>query len=395
MHFMCGATHQEQVRDVVIHKASFRLLVLSGKRKGCDLSYSSIRVRPVETAKGRVIQFVYTGKDGARTANYAGRDLERELDDVLKLPFSNIHVQTTEEDLHVRITKKGKALLSRGAPSNSEAPELTHDRKKEYPLAAEGRDEFLRAIGVKNEAGEVLPSMQSKFRQINGFISIAEPVLGTVSHTPVRLVDCGCGSALLTFAFYHFMNDVKKIETQLTGVDRNPALIEKCGKLRDRMGWAWLDFRVSEIASYQPESPPDIVFSLHACDTATDEAIALGVKWQSHAIIAAPCCQHELHHKLKADAFSPLLRQGILRERLADLVTDTFRALVLQIAGYKVDVVEFVAPEFTPKNLILRAEKCRPPGNAKAMREYIALKEFWGVTPAIESMLGGLLDLAG
>jgi len=392
---MCGATHQEQVRDVVIHKASFRLLVLSGKRKGCDLSYSSIRVRPVETAKGRVIQFVYTGKEGTRTANYAGRDLERKLDDVLKLPFSNIHVQTTDEDLHVRITKKGKALLSRGAPSNSEAPELMHDRKKEYPLAAEVSDDFLRAIGIKNAGGAVLPSMQSKFRQINGFISIAEPVLRGTERAPIRLVDCGCGSALLTFAFYHFMKNIRKVETQLTGVDRNAELVGKCMALRDRLGWKDLDFRVAEIAAYAPEAPPDIVFSLHACDTATDEAIALGVRWQSHAIIAAPCCQHELHHKLAAVVFDPLLRQGILRERLADLVTDTFRALALTIAGYKVDVVEFVAPEFTPKNLILRAEKCRPPGNAKAMREYIALKEFWGVTPAIESMLADLLDPAG
>ena len=245
MRFMCDTAHQEQIRDVVIRDASFRLLVLSGKRKGVALSYSSIRVRPVETAQGRVIQFVYTDKKGARTANYAGRDLARELDDVLKLPFSNIHVQTTEEDLHIRITKKGKVFLSRAAPSSREEPNLSHNRKKTYPLAAEDSDDFLRAIGIKNAGGAVLPSMQSKFRQINGFISITEPVLRGTERAPVRLVDCGCGSALLTFAFYHFMKNIRKVETQLTGVDRNAELVGKCMALRDRLGWKDLDFRVS------------------------------------------------------------------------------------------------------------------------------------------------------
>ena len=139
---------------------------------------------------------------------------------------------------------------------------------------------------------------------------------------------------------------------------------------------------------FRPSGPPDLVLSLHACDTATDEAIAKGILSNSRAIVAAPCCQHELHHKIQSPHFSAVLHHGILRERLADILTDTFRALVLRIMGYRTQVVEFVSPDATPKNLLIRAEKKQRPGDPDAMREYLELKKFWSVEPAIEGMLG-------
>ena len=180
----------------------------------------------------------------------------------------------------------------------------------------------------------------------------------------------------------------RKIRANVTGIDRNREVIEKCAALRDRLGWDGLAFHVAEIGAYEPAAAPDLVLSLHACDTATDEAIAKGVLAGSRAIVAAPCCQHELHHKIKSTQFAAVLRHGILRERLADILTDTFRALALQVMGYRTQVVEFVSADATPKNLLLRAEKVRDPGDADAIREYAELKNFWVVEPAIEGLLG-------
>jgi len=178
------------------------------------------------------------------------------------------------------------------------------------------------------------------------------------------------------------------VATRLTGVDRNAELIGKCCALRDSLGWDGLEFHVSSIAEFKPAEPPDVVLSLHACDTATDEAIAQGILWKSRVILAAPCCQHELHKQLDAPLFQPLLRHGILRERLADLLTDAFRALVLRIMGYRASVVEFISPEHTAKNLMIQAERGLKPGDAAAIREYHELKRLWNVSPAIEQMMG-------
>jgi hypothetical protein len=203
-------------------------------------------------------------------------------------------------------------------------------------------------------------------------------------------VDCGCGNAYLTFAAFHYLRHVRGLAVGAVGVDRNADLIRNCLNLRDRLRWPELDFRVGDIAGFQPERPPDMVVSLHACDTATDEAIARGVLWGSRAILAAPCCQHELHHAIRHADFQAMLRHGLLRERLADVLTDSLRAAALRASGYVARVFEFVSPEHTTKNLMIAAEKVdRPPADlAAAAREYLALRRFWNVTPFIEKALG-------
>ena len=265
---------------------------------------------------------------------------------------------------------------------------LAHDRVKRRLLSAD--DAFLRAIGIADANGRVLPSMQGKFTQVDGFLRIIEQVVdeNDLARGPVTVVDCGCGSASLTFAAWHYLNDIRGIPASACGVDTSDELIRKCSDLRDSLGWKTLEFRASSIADFVPASPPDIVLSLHACDTATDEAVAKGVLWQSRVILAAPCCQHELHRKIRAPLFQPMLRHGVLRERLADLLTDTFRALVLRIMGYRTRVIEFVSPEHTSKNLMIRAERHLKPGDPAAVSEYQALKTWWSVEPVIQGMLG-------
>ena len=376
------------VRDAV-SQAGFRRLTLSSPVDAANASGEKVVAHPVELRSGRRIQVTFSRKGRSEVRNFSDQEWRRQLDEMLAQRYTQIHVQTGNGDLHIRITRKGHVLISRGAPSVAGPVTIPpHNRTKEYPIALEGPDAFLEAIGIKNERGEVRPSMQAKFRQINAFIRLVEPLLPGTSARPLEILDCGCGSAYLTFALYHTLVHARNIPAHLTGIDRNREGIDKCIALRDQLRWDGLSFHVTDIRAFTPEPPPDLVLSLHACDTATDEAIAKGILSGSRAIIAAPCCQHELHHQITSPHFAAVLRHGILRERLADILTDAFRALILQIMGYRTQVVEFVAPEATPKNLLLRAEQAHRPGEPTTMQEYRELKQFWSVEPALEGMLG-------
>ena len=379
------------VRDAVLDEETFVRLTASGRVRGERPPWVKVVVRPVLVRGRRRLQFSYFDAKKDITKNYFGDLLLEKLDELLAMPFRQFHVQSTTADLYLRLTKEGKALVTRGKPSLAgRQPTLAHDRRKQYPLPAEASDDFLRAIGITGPSGRVRAAMQGKFRQINEFLRLMGRVLPAEgpAASPIEIVDCGCGKAYLTFAAHHYLNHLRGLPARVIGVDSNEEIIERCRALRHSLGWEGLEFRVGRIAEFSPERPPDLVLSLHACDTATDEAIAQGILWGSHAILAAPCCQHELHDTLRAPLFQPVLRHGILKERTADIVTDAFRALVLRIMGYRTDVVEFVDPEHTSKNLMIRARKGLKPGDRRFVREYEELKRFWEVEPCIEGLLG-------
>jgi hypothetical protein len=185
---------------------------------------------------------------------------------------------------------------------------------------------------------------------------------------------------------------VRGLNVHVSGVEANETLTQKCIELRDRLDWRGLDFWTMRIEDFVPTVPPDVVLSLHACDTATDDAIAQGIVWGSKLILAAPCCQHELNTQISSQTFRPVIRHGILKERLADIITDAFRANILRIMGYSTDVIQFVDPEHSAKNIMIRAEKKLNPGHKPSIQEYKELKDFWKVTPYIEKLLGEQID---
>ena len=364
-----------------------------GEKAATSESWEKVSLRPVLVGGQRRIEFACTRGKKHITKNFAGEELAAKIDELLAAPFSHIDVQSSSGDLHVRITRKGKALMSAGKPSRPEAtPTLEHDHRKSYLLPADGADEFLRGVGIVGPSGKVLAPMAAKFRQINEYLRVIDTLWRrlAVEGRGLFLVDCGCGNAYLTFAAFHYLRHVRGLDVTAAGVDANADVIRNCLNLRDRLHWEGLDFQAARIADYAPPRPPDLVVSLHACDTATDDAIARGVLWGSRAILAAPCCQHELHHAIGSPAFRALLRHGVLRERLADLLTDALRAAALRAAGYSARVFEFVSPEHTGKNLMIAAEKVdRPAADlASAAREYLELKRFWNVTPFIEKAMG-------
>jgi SAM-dependent methyltransferase len=258
---------------------------------------------------------------------------------------------------------------------------------------------FLQAIGIQTAGGQVRADKQRKFRQINEFLRLMDEtgVAQQLEQRPLHVVDLGCGSAALTFATYYYLNYLAGIPAEVVGVDLKQQLVEQRAQTARDLGWDKMSFVAGPIIGYRPERPPDIVLALHACDTATDEALAQAIGWESKLIFSAPCCHHHLQAQLAKnpipEPFRPVARYGILHERLGDILTDAFRALILRIMGYQTDVLEFIDPESTPRNLMIRAVRKHRAGSPSHLEEYNALKRFWGVSPYLELLLENSVDI--
>lgn len=388
---MMSDDYKSQIKKLVGDDETFVRLVLKTPLQGMSNPWRQVIVRPVLLKSRRHLQFSYFSQKQDITKNYRGPEAEARLDEVLALPFASIAVQSTTGERLFQITRKGRAILHKSKPASEIVPNLAHDASKQLALPVGRPDAFLQATGVMDEQGRVRPSMHAKFTQVNEFLKLLEHTgeLERQPGRPVQILDCGCGSAYLSFAAYHYLNDVRKIPARLVGIDVNETLIRKDNEESAQLGFAGACFEHAAIIDYHPEVAPDIVLALHACDTATDEALFQGIVSQARLILCAPCCHHHLQEQLHAVApLGPIFHDGILKNRLGDILTDTFRALILRILGYRTDVVEFVAPEHTDKNLLIRAVRRGPTPHASAVREYLELKNFWEVTPYLETLLG-------
>lgn len=306
------------------------------------------------------------------------------------------HLSATGGDLHVRVTRKGRVLLSRGKRSaEAGASPADHDRSKDLPLSRFGSSALLRVIGVSDGGGAVKASMRGKYDQINAFLREIDSILedGDAEGRELSFLDCGCGRAYLTLTLSAccYMRYAKGMRVTIRGIDRNACLIEKCRAMADALDLAdSAVFECRDLSDFTPQVGVDVLLSLHACDLATDMSIAAGIRAGASHMLVAPCCQHDLQGQLReAGRNKALLRHSILRERLADILTDAFRAQVLRICGYRTKIVEFVSPEATSRNIMIRASKGLKPGQPEPVAEYLAMKEEWSVVPAIERMLDG------
>ncbi len=267
-------------------------------------------------------------------------------------------------------------------------PLLEHNRKKAYILPEGEPQEFLIALGVMNKEGRVYREKYDKFKQINRFLEIVLELLPKETDRPLCIVDFGCGKAYLTFALYSVL---KTRGVQMIGIDRKEKVMQECNALAARLGYQGqshqgLTFVCGDIAAFKRDEPVDLVLALHACDTATDAAIAQACRLQARAICVAPCCQHELLHQIKKEALPLVLKHGLLRERFSALVTDALRSEILEQLGYKTDLVEFIDPEHTPKNLLIRAVRGAFTRSAD-WTAYRALTDAFGLKPTLEKLL--------
>ncbi|HZU99890.1 MAG TPA: SAM-dependent methyltransferase [Planctomycetota bacterium] len=305
-------------------------------------------------------------------------------------PFAMWELQSKTGDLHARRAKRA-ILVTRGKASGREAA-TAHDRPRDRLLDPHdpATRKLLHAIGLASAKGHVLPGREKKLRQVEHFVRLALSALEEVEGE-LEILDAGCGAAYLTFALHHVLSRVRKGRVSVLGVDVREDVIEASEKVARELGVAgevrFVRGRIGEAKLGLPR----VVLSLHACDTATDEALARGVALGASVILAAPCCQHELHDKLRTDDLSPILRHGILRERLADLATDALRASILRANGYRTDVVEFVDPEATAKNVLIRAVSVRGPLEPRWKAEIAETKRALGLNEpvALERFLAG------
>ena len=386
---------QETLLAAVLDEDRFVEAVFQGARRGAAVLWARVTVRPVLVQGERRLQFTAFDGTQERSRNHTPAEARAQLAELLAQPYNSIQARTTAETIRVQFSKKGRPIVHRERRDSQPVPlDLAHDRAKPLILGEDEAAPFLTAIGVMTADGRVRADQQRKFRQINEFLRLIDETgeIDKLDVGPLRVVDLGCGSAALTFATYHYLTAVKGREVVMTGVDTKTHLMERHAATAAQLGWDGLRFAAARISDYHADAPADVVLALHACDTATDEALAQAIGWRSRLILSAPCCHHHLQAQLSAaatpEAFRPVLRHGILRERLGDVLTDALRAHILRLVGYRAEVLEFVPVEHTPKNLMIRAVRNDAPPTAALVAEYRALKAYWGVTPHLETLLG-------
>jgi len=328
-----------------------------------------VTAEPVTLRRGPAVKIV----DGPRTETVPRDDWPARLDGMLA-GARNVHLLSPDGDIHARRTKKGKWLVSNARPSSGAAAGGEHDRAPLHPLP-KGHPLFA-ATKISHD----------KERQVQHYVELLR-ALPLWDRERIRVVDAGCGKAYMSLALVAYGRETRT-RVELVGLDANAGVIETVRGIAATLGYDEARFEATRIEDYATDEAIDLLVSLHACDTATDDAIAAGVRLGAETIVVVPCCHHELAGQMAAGAKDGLLRHGLLLGRQADLVTDALRAAALEVHGYRVDVIEFVSAEHTAKNVLLRAVKAPSAARTRRARaEFVALRERFGVAPAIERLL--------
>lgn len=389
-----------RMRGHLLDPDSLVKAVASGRQKGQQPRWKRVELRYVDLKAGRHLQVTAYDATQAHTSNHAVGDSARDaVDDLLDQPFGNWHVDTTTQSHQVRVTKKLEAVVHTTDRAAEVEVDRGHDRDKTRLLAED--DPVFRALGLTDAQGRMKPSRQAKYRQVEEFLRLLDASITDAldkghlrrptAEEPLRIVDLGCGNAYLTFAAQRYLTSVRDLPVVVTGVDVKEQSREHNSAVAAGLG-VDAEFVVGSISGAQLDPAPEVVLALHACDTATDEALARAVEWEAQLVLAAPCCHHDIAAQLrKAPTPAPyamLTRHGILRERFADTLTDALRASLMRLAGYRVDVVQFVESQHTPRNTLLRAVRTGSPVKGGGVRkEYDDLVAAWSLRPRLAELL--------
>lgn len=380
----------EQIRQLLSETLNENLkqMTISNPRKkaalcgGC-ISASKIKIRPVMMAdklKFQESRFVGTQ---VFHANYDKQQLIDIIIEEMEVNFGQLELESSKLRATVLVSKKGTVTMKKKQlqvanqkGSKDEKCEesmqqlLSHNREKQYILKEGIPVPFLIDLGVQTADGKIVKSKYDKFRQINRFLEFIQDVLPALpKDRKVSILDFGCGKSYLTFAMYYYLKILNQYDIDVIGLDLKKDVIRKCNSLRDKYGYDGLHFLEGDIRGYNEKEEVDMVVTLHACDTATDYAIAKAIAWNAKVILSVPCCQHELNGQIKCKELAPILKYGLLKERMSALLTDGIRANLMEIYGYETQVLEFIDMSHTPKNILLRGVK------SKSMRKKDATEE--------------------
>lgn len=290
--------------------------------------------------------------------NGSKNDMVLHIVDLLVNDYKQIEILREDCRYTALVSKKRKATIKKKKVESVKKVDLLHNRKKQYVLSEDEVIPFLVALGVQTKDGEIVDKKYKKFRQINRFLEFIRDVLPELpTDREITILDFGCGKSYLTFAMYHYLRIKMGYAVRMIGLDLKKDVIAHCNKLAAEFGYSELTFLEGDISSYDGVDKVDMVVTLHACDTATDFAIDKAVRWGAKVILSVPCCQHEMNRQIRNDLLQPMLRYGIIKERMAALMTDALRANLLEQKGYEVQILEFIDMEHTPKNILIRAVK--------------------------------------
>ena len=385
----------QEAASKILDTATFVRAVLSGRRRNMSVDFERIDIRPVEI-KG-VLNLQLMQSDGRTTTAKNLLPSAIEVDQLLNSGYANIMVESTFEAYSIRVTKSGDAQVH--TEKRALEQNLSHDKKKDRLLDAS--DPFLREVGIADAKGVIKPSRQDKYKQVEEFLRLLSPALNAAidagqihkptADNPLRITDLGCGHAYLTFAAHQFLMN-SGIPVVVTGIDIRPDSRDRNNSIAEKLGITkTISFKAEEISKTTSESA-DIAIALHACDTATDDAIAWAVNGGAKLLLIAPCCHHDIQKQIDAapEPWGALTKFGLMKERLGDLLTDSLRAQLLRLVGYRVEVIEFIGGEHTPRNLMIRAVKTDAKPEQLDIDRYLEITAQWGVKPALEKKLSTL-----
>ncbi|CAI6144591.1 MAG: hypothetical protein SPLUMA2_SPLUMAMAG2_00168 [uncultured Sulfurimonas sp.] len=381
----------EDIRELsqrIINNEVIIFATFSGIRNKSLKTFNKATIKKVMIKNELKYQFEYIYDKNVEHKNLNKIDSINEIDNLLKTYFKQALINTLESDYHILVSKSGVAKINKKA-ATKKFEEISHNRKKKYILNEGEVTSFLVELGIMTADGKVINSKYDKFKQINRYLELVSDCIPYLDkNKTIRIIDFGCGKAYLTFALYDFLVLKMGYNVEIVGLDLKENVIKFCSNLAKKLNYDDLRFVQGDIKGFNEFENVDMVISLHACNTATDDALATAVNWGAKVILAVPCCQHELLKKIKNKKMLPLLKYGIIKEKLSSLLTDSLRANVLEIMGYRTQVLEFIDMEHTPKNIMIRAFFEDISNVDKVVEEYKEFKKEWQISPYIEEAFG-------
>lgn len=379
----------------ILDTSSFIRAVLSGRRRNMQTSHERVDIRLIEIKE--ILHLQIMQNDGRATTAKNILPDRSVIAQLIESGYANILVESTSESFSVRITKSADALVH--IEKRNQIQNLSHDKKKNRLL--DPSDPFLVEVGIADAKGSIKPSKQDKYKQVEEFLRLLSPTLNSAIeagqiHTPsndkpLKIVDLGCGHAYLTFAAHQYLLS-SGVPVAITGIDVRSDSVNRNNSIASKLGITdSITFKAEEISKTTADSA-DVVIALHACDTATDDAIAWAINGQAKLLLIAPCCHHDIQRQIDEvpEPWGAVTKFGLMKERMGDLLTDTLRAQLLRISGYRVEVIEFIGGEHTPRNLMIRAVKTGAKPDQMDIDRYLEITAQWGLSPALEKKLSSL-----
>ena len=359
-------------------------IVISNPQKNSDIS--KVKVRPVMLKDTLLFQVTETRGAQVFHENYKKELLVEKIVKYMESDFRQMELTGTNMQATVLVSKKGKVTIKKKNIRLEKQVDLSHNKAKKYILEEGTLVPFLVDLGVQTKEGKIVRSNYDKYRQINRYLEFIADIMPILpKDRTINIIDFGCGKSYLTFALYYYMKILCKRDIQVIGLDLKEKVIEDCNALAVRYGYDKLKFVTGDVSTYAGEGEVDMVVTLHACDTATDYALEKAVSWGAKVIFSVPCCQHEINAQITNETLQPILKYGLIKERISALITDAIRANLLEEQGYQVQVMEFIDMEHTPKNILIRAIKEQnKKGKETGIQE---VTEFLNVTNTLQKIL--------